>query len=116
MIQGLGLKLRFCAFVSYLAGVAGRVHKIFQGKGVIPHPQKFETVPHFLHQKVAFWTEKAHFRTEKLPLIGQFFIRTGAMHRLLEIDGCKCTRCTCAAAAPAYYTHDNVALATISAA
>ena len=33
--------------------------------------------------------------------MGQFFIRTGAMHPLLEIDGCKCTLCTRAAAAPA---------------
>ena len=67
--------------------LAGRVHKIFQGKGVIPHPHKFETVPHFLHQKVPFWSEKAHFRTEKWPLIGHFFIRMGAMHPLLEITG-----------------------------
>ena len=62
---------------------------------------RFQNFTTFLHQKAPFWTQKAHFQTEIEPLIGQFFIRTGAMHPLLEIDGCKCTRCTRAAAAPA---------------
>ena len=55
----------------------------------------------FLYQKGPFWTDKE-------PLIGQFFIRRGAMHPLLEIDGCRCTRCTRAAAAPAPSHEDMV--------
>ena len=83
--------------------LTGRVHKIFQGKRGDPKPKKFKIVPHFLHHKAPFLTQKAHFQTEIGPLLGQFFIGTGAMHPLLEIDGCKCTRCTHAAAELAIY-------------
>ena len=97
-----------CIFI-YCLGIrggakdlTGRVHKRFKGKGVIdPTSQKFKIVSHFLHLK-------APLRTEKGPLLGQFFIRTGAMHLSLEIDGCKCTLCTRAAVAPGFYHHRTV--------
>ena len=78
-----------------------RFHEIFQGKRDDPTPQKFKIVPHFLHHRAPFLTQKAHFQTEIGPIVGQLFIRTGAIHPLPEIEGCKCTRCTHVAAAPA---------------
>ena len=62
--------------------------------------RKFKILPHSLHQKAHFGTQKPHFLTKIGSLIGQFFIRTGAMHPLVEIDWCKCTRCTRTAATP----------------
>ena len=62
--------------------LTGRVHKIFKSKGVIPYTPKFEIVPHFLHQKVPFWTEKLIFR-----------LKNGHLWDNSSSGRVQCTRC-----------------------
>ena len=54
-----------------------------------PLPPNFKNVSQRL-------LKKAPFLTSQGLLSGQSFIKTGTMHPLLELNGCKCTRFTCA--------------------
>ena len=72
--------------------LVGRVHNFLKGKWST-YNHKIKYVTHFLLKKALFLTAKG-------PFTRQFFIRTGAMHPLLKLDRCKCTRCTRIAAAP----------------
>ena len=57
-----------------------------------PTPQKIKIVcTTIFAPNVPFLTHKAHFQTDMKPLIGQCFIRTGVMHPLQNIEGCRCT-------------------------
>ena len=75
----------------------GRVQNIFMGK--LSHP---------LRRKVNFLTcaetiLNVFLTFAKNPVKKCLSIRTGALHPFPNIDGCKCTRCTCSAAAPVFH-------------
>ena len=88
-----------CFTTVYYGGGAkvlvGRVHKFIQGQ---PLNLKIIKCILFLHKKPTFsdWPR---------AIAKQIFFGTGAMHPLLEIDGCKCTRCTRTATAPVLDIH-----------